>query len=397
LSGGSTITLPAARRTGCSRCTPAHPAAVATTNVKQAARTEREEWIRVAGLSCVTSQGGRTDALFQPTRRSPRAFTSRSARLGAPAMNAAAARATGHAAHDREIRRGFALGVAAYGLWGVLPIYFKAIAAVAAIDIVAHRVLWSLPFLALLLFVTRGWGEVAQAIRRRRTLLLLLCTAVLIGINWLLYVYAVTSGQILAGSLGYYLNPLVNVLLGRFVLKERLSWLQWAAIAIAAAGILALIGGALDQLWISLTLAITFATYGLLRKIALVDAVAGLTIETAMLVPLAIGWLAWGLAAGQPSLGSNGTETGLLLLAGVVSTIPLLLFTAAARRLPYSTLGMLQFLAPTLQFLLAVWLYGEPFGTAHAIAFGAIWTALALYTLALIRAPRAQQAPPPPE
>jgi chloramphenicol-sensitive protein RarD len=312
-------------------------------------------------------------------------------------MNAAAARATGHAAHDREIRRGFALGVAAYGLWGVLPIYFKAIAAVAAIDIVAHRVLWSLPFLALLLFVTRGWGAVAQAIRRRRTLLLLLCTAVLIGINWLLYVYAVTSGQILAGSLGYYLNPLVNVLLGRFVLKERLSWLQWAAIAIAAAGILALIGGALDQLWISLTLAITFATYGLLRKIALVDAVAGLTIETAMLVPLAIGWLAWGLAAGQPSLGSNGTETGLLLLAGVVSTIPLLLFTAAARRLPYSTLGMLQFLAPTLQFLLAVWLYGEPFGTAHAIAFGAIWTALALYTLALIRAPRAQQAPPPPE
>ena len=312
-------------------------------------------------------------------------------------MNAATAHPAAHAAHDREVRRGFALGVAAYGLWGVLPIYFKAIAGVAAIDIVAHRVLWSLPFLALLLFVTRGWGEVAQAIRRRRTLLLLLCTALLIGINWLLYVHAVTSGQILAGSLGYYLNPLVNVLLGRFVLKERLSWLQWAAIAIAAAGILALIGGALDQLWISLTLAITFATYGLLRKIALVDAVAGLTIETAVLVPLAIGWLAWRLAAGEPSLGSDGTETGLLLLAGVVSTIPLLLFTAAARRLPYSTLGMLQFLAPTLQFLLAVWLYGEPFGTAHAIAFGAIWTALALYTLALIRAPRAQQAPPLPE
>jgi chloramphenicol-sensitive protein RarD len=298
---------------------------------------------------------------------------------------------------DREMRRGFALGVAAYGLWGVLPIYFKAIAEVAAIDIVAHRVLWSLPFLALLLFVTRGWGEVAQAIRRRRTLLLLLGTSVLIATNWLLYVYAVTSGHILAGSLGYYLNPLVNVLLGRFILKERLSWLQWAAIAIAAAGILALIGGALDQLWISLTLAITFATYGLLRKIAPVDAVAGLTIETALLVPLAIGWLAWRLAGGEPSLGTNGTETGLLLLAGVVSTIPLLLFTAAARRLPYSTLGMLQFIAPTLQFLIAVWLYGEPFGSAHAIAFGAIWTALALYVVALIRTPRAYQAPPPPE
>jgi chloramphenicol-sensitive protein RarD len=292
------------------------------------------------------------------------------------------------------MRRGFALGIAAYFLWGVLPIYFKAIAEVAAIDIVAHRVLWSLPFLALLLFMTRGWGEVAQAIRRRRTLFLLLGTSVLIGINWLLYVYAVTSGQILAGSLGYYLNPLVNVLLGRFILKERLSWLQWAAIAIAAAGILALIGGALDQLWISLTLAITFATYGLLRKIALVDSIAGLTIETAVLVPLAVGWLAWRLAAGEPSLGSSGAETGLLLLAGVLSTIPLLLFTAAARRLPYSTLGMLQFLAPTLQFLLAVWLYDEPFGTAHAIAFGAIWTALVLYTVALIRSPR---LPTPPE
>ena len=295
------------------------------------------------------------------------------------------------------MRRGFALGVAAYGLWGVLPIYFKAIAEVAAVDIVAHRVLWSLPFLATLLFVTRGWAEVAQALRRRRTLLLLLGTSVLIATNWLLYVYAVTSGHILAGSLGYYLNPLVNVLLGRFVLKERLSWLQWAAIAIAAAGILALIGGALDQLWISLTLAVTFATYGLLRKIAPVDAVAGLTIETALLAPLAIGWLAWRLAMGEPSLGSNGSETGLLLLAGVVSTIPLLLFTAAARCLPYSTLGMLQFLAPTLQFLIAVWLYGEPFGTAHAIAFGAIWTALALYVVALIRAPRAYQTPPPPE
>ena len=128
---------------------------------------------------------------------------------------------------DREVRRGFAFGVAAYGLWGVLPIYFMAIAAVAAVDIVAHRVLWSLPFLALLLFAGRAWSEVRQAIRRRNTLILLLCTATLIGLNWLLYVYAVTSGHILAGSLGYYLNPLVNVLLGRFILKERLSGLLW--------------------------------------------------------------------------------------------------------------------------------------------------------------------------
>jgi len=293
-----------------------------------------------------------------------------------------------------EIRRGYLFGIAAYGLWGVLPIYFKAIAAVAAVDIVAHRVLWSLPFLALLLFFGTGWSDVRQVIRRRKTLLLLLLTAVLIATNWLLYVYAVTSGHILAGSLGYYLNPLVNVVLGRVILKERLSWLQWAAVAIAAAGILALIGGALDQLWISLTLAITFATYGLLRKVASVEPVAGLAIETALWFPVALVWLAWRYAAGAPSFGSTGTESALLLLAGVVSTIPLLLFTGAARRLPYSTLGMLQFTAPTLQFLLAVLLYGEPFTRAHAIAFGAIWTALALYMVALIRSPR---APAPPE
>jgi chloramphenicol-sensitive protein RarD len=293
----------------------------------------------------------------------------------------------------RDVRRGFAFGIAAYGLWGVLPVYFKALAAIGAVDIVAHRVLWSLPFLALLLFVTRAWSEAAQAVRRRRTLLLLLTTATLVGTNWLLYVYAVTSGHILAASLGYFLNPLANVLLGRFILKERLSWLQWTAVAIAAAGILVLAGGALDQLWISLALCITFATYGLLRKIALVDAVAGLAIETALLFPLAVGWLAWRLAAGAPSFGTTGGETALLVAAGVVSTTPLLLFTAAARRLPYSTLGMLQFLAPTLQFLCAVWLYGEAFGGAHAIAFGAIWTALAIYVAELIRKPSLPQAP----
>jgi chloramphenicol-sensitive protein RarD len=293
-----------------------------------------------------------------------------------------------------EVRRGYLFGIAAYGLWGVLPIYFKAIAAVAAVDIVAHRVLWSLPFLTLLLFFGTGWSDVRQAIRRRGTLLLLLFTAVLIATNWLLYVYAVTSGHILAGSLGYYLNPLVNVVLGRVILKERLSWLQWAAVAIAAAGILALIGGALDQLWISLTLAATFATYGLLRKIVDVEPVAGLAIETALWFPIALAWLAWRYAAGAPSFGSTQSENALLLLAGVVSTIPLLLFTGAARRLPYSTLGMLQFIAPTLQFLLAVLLYGEPFTRAHAIAFGAIWTALAMYMVALIGSPR---APAPPE
>ena len=295
---------------------------------------------------------------------------------------------------QRATRRGFAFGVAAYALWGVLPIYFKALTGVSPIDIVAHRVVWSLLFLGLLLVMTRGWSDVRQAVRARGTLLLLLTTSVLIAINWLLYVYAVTSGQILAGSLGYYLNPLANVLLGRFILKERLDRLQWLAVAIAAAGISALAAEAVDQLWISLTLAVSFGTYGLLRKIASVDSVAGLAIETGLLFPIAVAWLVWGFASGAPSFGSTDTEAVLLILAGIVSTIPLLLFTGAARRLPYSTLGMLQFLAPTLQLLLAVIVYGEAFTTAHAIAFGGIWVALILYVIALARSPR---APPPPE
>jgi chloramphenicol-sensitive protein RarD len=290
---------------------------------------------------------------------------------------------------SEQVRRGYAFGVAAYGLWGVLPIYFKAIAAVSAIDIVVHRILWSLPFLAVLLSLTRNWAEVRSAIRNRRTMTLLAVTAVLIGTNWLLYVYAVTSGRILAASLGYYLNPLANVLLGRLVLKERLGRLHWVAVAIAAAGIAPLALQAADQLWISLTLCFSFATYGLLRKIATVDAVAGLTVETALLQPFTLGWLGWDLVTGGLPFGATRSETLLLLLAGIVSTTPLLLFTGAARRLPYSTLGMLQFLAPTLQFACAVGLYGERFTPLHGVAFAAIWSALALYVTAIIRDARA--------
>ena len=297
---------------------------------------------------------------------------------------AAAARSAEHSSQG-----GFLLGLAAYALWGVLPIYFKAVAAVHAVDIVAHRVLWSLPFLALLIALARGWDKVRAAIARPKTLAVLALTALLIGGNWLLYVYAVTSGHILAASFGYYLNPLANVLLGRFVLHERLSRLQWAAVAIAAAGISVLAAGALGQLWISLTLCVSFALYGLLRKVVPADAVTGLGVETALLFPLAVGWIFWHAAAGAPVMGNNDLELGLLLLAGIVSTTPLLLFTAAAKRLPYSTLGMLQFIAPTLQFLIAVLLYGEPFTTAHAIAFPAIWIALALYVAALVRHARA--------
>src|SRR5436305_8394394 len=293
---------------------------------------------------------------------------------------------------DHHSRRGVLLGIAAYGLWGVLPLYFKALDGVSPVDIVAHRVLWSLPFLAVVSTVARAWDKVRLVFAQPKTLGILALTALLIATNWLLYVYAVTSGHILASSFGYYLNPLANVLLGRFVLKENLTRVQWAAVAIAAAGISVLAAGALGQLWISLTLCVTFATYGLLRKVVRADAITVLGIETAIFLPLALLWLAWRHSLGVPIMGTTQALTGLLLLAGLVSTTPLLLFTAASKRLPYSTLGMLQFLAPTLQFIIAI-AYGEPLTPAHLIAFPAIWIALGLYVSALLRAPPLPQPP----
>ena len=197
----------------------------------------------------------------------------------------------------------------------------------------------------------------------------------------------------LAGSLGYYLNPLANILLGRFILGEQLSRRQWWAVALAAAGVAALAAGALQTLWISLTLCFSFATYGLLRKIAPVDSLAGLSIETALLFPIALGWLLLGGAKGMMITDYPAATGWLLAAAGLVSTVPLLCFTAAARRLPYSTVGMLQFLAPTLQFLLAVAVYGEPLSTAHLLAFAAIWVALALYASSIL----GRRRPPGPE
>lgn len=286
---------------------------------------------------------------------------------------------------DRHRARvGLFCGLGAYAAWGVLPIYFKALASVPPLLIVAHRIVWSLVALALLVTVLKGWPAVRAALRNpgaRRTLAL---TSALIATNWLLYVYAINSGHILAGSLGYYLNPLANILLGRFFLKESLSSRQWAAVAIAAAGVAVLAAGALDTLWLSLTLCFSFATYGLLRKRVAVDSVSGLMVETMILAPLALAWILFEASRGGAVFGDGGGDALLLMAAGVISTTPLLLFTEAARRLPYATVGMLQFIAPTVQFLLAVLVYGEAMTTAHAIAFAAIWTAVALYMSGMI-------------
>ncbi len=290
-------------------------------------------------------------------------------------------------------RVGYLLGIGAYTYWGFLPIYFKMVKSVEPIAIVAQRVVWSLLVLGLLVGAVRGWPAVRKALADRHVRSLLALSALLIAVNWLFYVYAVNNGHILAASLGYYLNPLANILLGRFFLKEKVSRLQWIAVALAAAGIAVLAAGALGQLWISLILCASFASYGLVRKIVAADALTGLAIETGYLLPAALAYLFLTHLPGSPLLAPTPHVSFLLGLSGFISTIPLLLFAGAARRLPYSTLGMLQFLAPTLQFLLAVFLYGEPFTPAHAIAFVAIWIALAIYVAALVSAARRDRLP----
>jgi chloramphenicol-sensitive protein RarD len=311
-------------------------------------------------------------------------------------MNDASADHAAHQTHERQrARTGVVFGLCAYGLWGVLPVYFKLVASVSPFDIVAHRIVWSMVLLGLGVALFGRLDVVRQAFADRRSLRLLVVTATLIAGNWLLYVYAINSGHILAGSLGYYLNPLANILLGRFLLSERLTRLQWAAVALAAAGVAVLAAGALDTLWISLTLCFSFAFYGFFRKGIAVDSVTGLTVETILLFPFALVWLLVGLSTGREAFGNSPGQFMLLASAGLLSTAPLLLFTEAARRLPYSTVGMLQFVAPTLQFLLAVLVYDEPFTHTHLTEFAAIWTALVLYVGSSLH--RARRSRPLPE
>lgn len=284
------------------------------------------------------------------------------------------------------------MGLGAYAIWGVLPLYFKAIVHVRATEIVAHRILWSLIFLGALATLWRRWPAIRAALANRKVALTLAVTAFLIGVNWLTYIYAVVSGHVLEGSLGYYLNPLVNVLLGVFLLKEKLSRLQKAAVALAALGVGILAVGAGGAIWISLTLAASFAVYGFLRKVAPVDSLEGLWLETVFLAPLALGWVLWLTAAGDSAFLESRATDLLLIFGGALTAIPLLLFTAAARRLPYSTLGFLQYVAPSLQFLLAVLVFHEPLSAAHIVCFAAIWVALAVFVGEGLRAGRAAAA-----
>jgi chloramphenicol-sensitive protein RarD len=289
-------------------------------------------------------------------------------------------------------RAGLFFGLGAYLLWGVLPLYFKLLTMVPPIEIVANRIIWSLIFLAVLVTLWRRWGAIRAALSSVRILLILLLTATLIATNWLVYVWGVVNGHVLETSLGYYLNPLFNVLLGVVLLKERLSRAQLGAVLLAASGVVVLAWGASSGLWISLSLAFSFGLYGFIRKVAPVDALEGLSIETALLAPISLAYLLWAHQGPTGLAAFGATTTFLLVLGGAITAIPLLLFNAAAKRLPYSTLGFLQYIAPSLQFLLAVLAFGEAFTPIHAVCFGAIWTALAIFAVESLRLGRRAKA-----
>ena len=282
-------------------------------------------------------------------------------------------------------RAGAAMAVLAYGLWGLLPIYWKLLASVPAAEVLAHRIVWSLGLIAIVLFAQRGWRRTLGYLRSRETRGVMLLATALIATNWFLFIWAVSADRVTEASLGYYINPLLNVALARLFLGERLRPLAAVAVGIAtlAVAYLTLARGALP--WVSVVLAVTFATYGLVRKRAPVGAVEGLAIETGLVTPLALGYLLWGGRPGGALVTAAPTGAVLFVAAGAVPAVPLLAFTGAARRLRYTTLGMVQYLAPTLQLACAVLLYGEPFEAAHAVTFGLIWLAVALYVVDMLR------------
>lgn len=288
------------------------------------------------------------------------------------------------------LRRGLIAALAAYVCWGLLPLFFHALRPVPPLELVGWRVLFTVPVCLVIVSLRTQWPDVRAAMSNRHVLGLLALSALLIGSNWLIFVIAINNGHVLATSLGYYINPLINVVLGTVFLGERLTRVQWAAVALAGAGIALLLGGALDTLAVALSLAFTFAFYGFVRKKAPVGAVPGLTIETMLLVlpGVLIVWLAGASAQGS-SIGMGGHITPMLLASGVVTAIPLLLFAVAARRLPLSTLGFVQFLSPTLSFILGLTVFGESLDVTRLACFALIWTAIALYSWDMLKRARA--------
>lgn len=277
-------------------------------------------------------------------------------------------------------REGLFAAVGAYLIWGFLPLYLILVREVPAFEFVGWRIIWTLPLCLVIVAFRKQVPQVKAALANRKTMLWLLASATLIAVNWVTYVWAIQSGYVYAASLGYYINPLVNVLLGTLLLGERLTRLQWVAVGLAAVGVSLLLGGALTTLWISLTLALTFGTYGLIRKQVDVGALPGLTIESILLLipAVAVAWYYTGTADGSSFLRSADLSLAIML-GGVLTAIPLLMFAIAARKLPYSTLGFIQFLAPSIVFVLGLTVFGEELKPVQAACFGFIWAAAALF------------------
>lgn len=301
----------------------------------------------------------------------------------------------------REARAGLLYGLGAFLVWGFIALYFKAVEHVRPEEVLAHRIVWSAVFLVGWLALRRRTGAVRAALADKGTRRALLASTALIVVNWYLFIWAVDHDRVLEASLGYFVNPLINVLLGALVLRERLSPLQRVATLLAALGVAhqSIVVGTVPLL--GLTLALCFGLYGLVRKMARVDAPVGLTAETLLATPLALGWLVVEALRGGLSFPEAGAGTWLLLAAaGPITAVPLLWFVHAARRLRYATVGFLQYLAPTLQFVVAVAILGEPFGSEHLVTFAVIWFALALYSFDTWRGARRRAvlpaAPAPP-
>lgn len=289
---------------------------------------------------------------------------------------------------ESEMRSGVIYATAAYLIYGAMPIYMKQLQAVPPGHIMAHRVLWSIVLLAVFVSILRRWNTLRQAISLRLVCLLAV-TAALIGTNWLVYIWAVLEDHVLETSLGFFITPLMTVLLGVVALGERLSRLQAIAVGLAALGALAFAFGQGSSLWIAMVLAVTFSTAGLIRKIVALDPLCGLLIETTLLAPFAIAWLFLAHHQGQPTFGTDPVDNFFLVSTGIVTAVPLLLFSIAAKKMPYSLAGQFQYIGPSLQFLQAVLLFHEPFGMLHMFTFGCIWIGLAFFIFDALRGKRA--------
>jgi chloramphenicol-sensitive protein RarD len=278
------------------------------------------------------------------------------------------------------VNTGILYALGAYLIWGLLPLYLHVLAPVGTIEILAHRIVWSLATVAVLLVALRRLSWIGPALRRPATLLPFVATATLISCNWIIYIWSINSGHVIDSSLGYFINPLVNVLLGALLLKERLRLGQKVPVAVAGIGVAWLTWQAGAPPWIGLALALSFSLYGLLRKTASLGALEGFTVEAAVLTPIAMGYLAWEQAQGSVGFSHASSALRILLVgAGPVTAIPLLLFAAGARRIPFSLLGVLQYLAPTIQWLSGIFFFREPFDPHKSVGFGLIWLALLLY------------------